>query len=274
VVGVRTARLRLLAGTTTVLALLALAGCSGDQGTDTDPEQVDAVSAPEVGACRLLTPDDVALASNATRTVDCEQRHTAETYAVGDLPAELQDVAHDDPRIATWAATTCQTGLQELLGADESLTMRSVLSWAFFRPSTEAWEQGARWYRCDAVGGDDQSRSYVALPATVRGLLAERPERRDRWMACAVGASVDGAPKIPCTRPHDWRAVGTIKVGEPDSPYPGDQQVRATSEDFCRTFVGGWLGYPDDYDYGYTWFREAEWAAGNRRSVCWARTTL
>jgi hypothetical protein len=27
-----------------------------------------------------------------------------------------------------------------------------------------------------------------------------------------------------------------------------------------------------DYDYGYTWFHQAEWKAGNRRSICWAKT--
>ena len=37
--------------------------------------------------------------------------------------------------------------------------------------------------------------------------------------------------------------------------------------------VGAWLGYPPEYDYGYTWFHEGEWNAGNRRSVCWAATS-
>ena len=32
------------------------------------------------------------------------------------------------------------------------------------------------------------------------------------------------------------------------------------------------MNYPVDYEFGYTWFHEAEWKAGNRRSVCWART--
>lgn len=256
-----------------VVALLLVAGCSGEQGTNTDPDQVDAVSAPDVGACRDLRPADVALRSNATRTIDCSEHHTAETYAVGDLPAELASTSYDDPAIATWASHTCTAGLQEFLGADESLAMRSVVSWAWFRPSQKAWDDGARWYRCDAVGGGDQSRSYVALPETARGLLAGRSEKRDRWMVCAVGPSVGRAPKVPCTREHDWRAVGTIKVGESSAPYPGDAQVKATTKDFCQTFVGGWLGYPDEYDFGYTWFAKPEWDAGNRRSVCWARTT-
>ena len=33
------------------------------------------------------------------------------------------------------------------------------------------------------------------------------------------------------------------------------------------------VGYPVDYDYGFTWFHESEWIAGNRRSVCWAKTS-
>ena len=37
--------------------------------------------------------------------------------------------------------------------------------------------------------------------------------------------------------------------------------------------VGAWMNYPVDYEFGYTTFHEAEWKAGNRRSVCWARTT-
>jgi hypothetical protein len=32
------------------------------------------------------------------------------------------------------------------------------------------------------------------------------------------------------------------------------------------------MHYPPDYGFGYTWFREADWDTGNRRSVCWART--
>ena len=39
--------------------LLALGGCTGEsaRGSNADPDQVDAVEAPELGACRVLTPD-------------------------------------------------------------------------------------------------------------------------------------------------------------------------------------------------------------------------
>ena len=79
--------------------------------------------------------------------------------------------------------------------------------------------------------------------------------------------------KIPCTEPHDWRAVTTIKLGESNDPYPGDRASQIRTRDFCSDSVGAWLGYPVTYDYGYTWFQEPEWLGGNRRSVCWAKTT-
>ena len=64
--------------------------------------------------------------------------------------------------------------------------MRTVVSWAWFRPSKKAWDKGARWYRCDVVGGGEESQQFVALPESAKGLLLGRP--KDRWMVCATGA--------------------------------------------------------------------------------------
>ncbi|HEU4811127.1 MAG TPA: septum formation family protein [Nocardioides sp.] len=252
-------------------ALVALSACSSSgQGSNADPAQVDAVEAPELGACRVLTPEDVALPSNATRTVDCSESHTAETYAVGELPASFDDADRDDSELGAWAYQACSKKLMAFIGADESLVMRTIVSWAWFRPSEKAWNDDARWYRCDIVGGGEQSDEYVDLPTTAKGLLQGKVD--DRWMVCVAGKSVTGSAKIPCTEEHDWRAVTTIKLGEPEDPYPGDRVVQVRTRDYCSQSVGAWAGYPVNYDFGYTWFHEAEWEAGNRRSVCWART--
>ena len=64
----------------------------------------------------------------------------------------------------------------------------------------------------------------------------------------------------------------TIKLGEEKDPYPGDGWWRCSHATTAPTPVGAWLNYPVDYDYGYTYFHEAEWTAGNRRSICWAKT--
>ena len=255
-----------------LLALLPLATACGDnEGSNADPGQLDSVEAPELGACRLLTPDDVLQRSNATRTVDCDERHTAETYAVGELPDELRDEDYESAALGAFAYETCGSKFETFLGADESLVMRTVVSWAWFRPSEKAWDDGARWYRCDVVGGGEQSKRLVDLPEDARGLLQGKP--KDKWLVCVNGDSVQSAPKIPCTETHTWRAVTTIKLGQPEDPYPGDRLVEVRSRDFCSDSVGAWLGYPPEYDFGYTWFHEAEWKAGNRRSVCWPKTT-
>ncbi|MDF1603852.1 septum formation family protein [Nocardioides sp. YIM 152315] len=250
-----------------VLALavaLSLTACGNRDGEPADME------APELGACRVLTSDEVAQPADDTAPVPCAEAHTAETYAVGDLPSDFDDVDYDDSELGAWAYAKCSDGFREFLGADESLVMRTVVSWAWFRPSQDAWDEGARWFRCDVVGGGEQSKEYVDLPTSARDLLLGRP--KDSWMVCADGATVAGSVKVPCTEAHTWRAVTTISLGERKDDYPGDRMVEVTTRDFCSKSVGAWLNYPVDYDFGYTWFHEAEWQAGNRRSVCWAKT--
>lgn len=252
----------------TVLALAAalsfsLAGC-GEEEPPADEE------APALGACRMLGPDDVAEPANTTEPVDCDEPHTAETYAVGQLPDSLADADYDAEELGAWAYSTCSKAFMDFLGADESLVMRTITSWAWFRPTTAAWEAGARWYRCDVVGGGEQTPDLVELPPTAKGLLLGRP--KDRWMVCADGPTVAGSVKLPCAEAHQWRAVTTISLESLGKDYPGDRLVEVTTRDFCSDSVGAWLGYPVDYDYGFTWFHEAEWEAGNRRSVCWAKT--
>jgi hypothetical protein len=248
-------------------AVLGLTGCGGHSG---QPE-ADSTQAPNIGACRMLSPDDVAAPSNATETVPCSRAHTAETYAAGPLPGRFAQASYDDPDLAAYAYRTCSRRFIRFTGADESLAMRTILSWAWFRPSQAAWDAGARWYRCDVIGGGDQTRQYVDLPAETKGLLLGRPD--DTWMVCAQGATVSGSVKVPCSDKHDWRAVTTIVLGEPGDAYPGDSVVQVRTRDFCSKSVGAFLDYPVDYDFGYSWFHRSEWQAGNRRSVCWARTT-
>lgn len=255
-----------------VATLLLAAGCGG-LPADVDPHQVDAVSPPAVGVCRLLEPADVEATSDATRTVSCSKRHTAETYAVGELPAEVEHAAYDSKEVALAGYRACNEAFARHLGADESVVMRTVLSWAWFRPSEKAWKKGARWYRCDLVGGTEAVAKdrYLDLPQKTAGLL-HTSKPADRWMVCGRGPSVSTSTKVPCNRRHDWRAATTIKVGEPADPYPGDRAIEVKTREYCRTSISAWLNYAVDFQFGYTWFHKAEWEAGNRRSICWART--
>jgi hypothetical protein len=254
------------AGLVALLISALLSACAADA----EPDEAPAATMPELGLCRVLAPGDVGKPSNATDPVDCAGDHTAETIAVGALPDEYADADYDDAKVGAYAYQTCSREFADHIGADESLMMRTILNWAWFRPSKAQWDDGARWYRCDIVGGGEQSAAYVDLPESTEGLLLGKVA--DRWLVCANGESVSGAPKVPCSEEHNWRAVTTIKLGQPGDDYPGDRVVEVRTRDFCSDSVGAWLNYPVTYDFGYTWFHEAEWAAGNRRSVCWAAT--
>jgi hypothetical protein len=249
--------------------LLALSGCTQGQagGGGVDPQET---ARPKLGACRALVPDDIAQASNASAPVACTTRHTAETFSVGTFPADLSKDDPDDRALGAYVYDRCQGGFRRFIGGDESLVLRSTMTWAWFRPSTKAWAAGAHWFRCDVVGGGEQSKSFITLPRTAKGLLLGKPD--DRWLVCVDGPSVSGSVKIPCTSKHSWRAVTTISVGKDADDYPGDRLVEVRTRDFCSRSVAAWLHYPIDYDFGYTWFHEAEWKAGNRRSICWAKT--
>ena len=230
-------------------------------------------AAPDVGACRVLTPDDVAHPSNATPPEACSQPHTAQTYAVGSLPARFADASYDDADVGG-------VRLSHLHPAVHGLHRRRREPGDAHHPQLgvvpaqppRRGSDGARWYRCDVVGGGDQSTAATSTcPAHAQGLLLGRP--KDAWLVCAQGATVDGSVKVPCTREarlagrHHDRA--RRRLGR---SYPGDRAGAGAHQDFCSKSVGAWLDYPVDYDFGYSWFHEAEWNAGNRRSVCWART--
>ena len=255
------------AAVTAVLACALLSGCTGSADGEEDDVSIEP---PEAGACRVLEPADVAASSDDSPTVPCDEGHNAETFLVEELSGPLAEAEHDDRRLAQEAYRRCDREFRRFTGADESLALRTVLSWAWFRPSEEAWDAGARWYRCDVVGGTDASESLVALPRTAKGVLLGIPA--DRWMACVDGEAVIGVAPVPCNEPHRWRAATTIVVGRDEAKYPGDRMVEVLSRDYCSDSVGAWMNYPLDYEYAYTFFGETEWEAGNRRSVCWART--
>lgn len=254
-----------LIGTATLGGLL-LAGC----GAPAQDDESDRTTAPSVGVCRALTAADLTASSNNSPVLDCAQPHTVQTFLVGELPFST-GTGYDDPGHGRYVYDTCEKAFGEFLGADESTVLRSRLSWSWFRASKKGWDRGARWFRCDVVGGPAEATELRSLPARAKGLFAT--DYPDAWMTCAKGETAEQGNKVACDEPHDWRAVTTVKIAEPAAPYPGDRIVEVRSRDYCRDSVRGWLGYPPDFDFGYTWFRQDRWEAGHRRSVCWARTT-
>lgn len=248
-----------------VAPLMLLAGC----GAGSRPAAVS-TRAPDTGACRLLTAAQLTQHADDTATVPCTDRHTAQTFLVSTLPATTGQ-QYDDRRHGSYVLRTCEPAFERYLGADESLAMRIRMSWAWFRPSTAAWAKGARWFRCDVVGGPGDATPLRDLPTPLKGFFGR--VRPDAWALCAQGATFAGSPKVACSQPHQWRAIATVKLGQPHDPYPGDRRSEVMARDYCSDQVGAWANYSLDYGYAYTWFHRAEWQAGNRRAICWAQTT-
>ena len=253
--------------TASIAAGTLLSGCTaggtGSSGDDT--------ALPKTGVCHRVEKVDAEAVT--APEVSCSSEHDAQTYYAGALAAALAETSYRSRAAEAAAATTCGAVFPDHLGTDLSTAMRSLVTWRVFWPSRKAWSDGARWFGCDVIGGPRAplSQDLAALPEDTEGLLAD-DRARERWLACVDGPSVSEGSKVPCTRAHDWRAVTTIKLGEPTADYLGDTEVVARTEDFCASSVKAWLGYPDDFEFGYTWFGKGAWEGGNRRSVCWAKT--
>ncbi len=260
------------------LAVATLVGCTSTDapapsadGSSQAPESAGTVTGlerPGAADCRALSSDALEEPTDDTPAVPCAGPHTAETFTVGEFTGRLATAAVDDERLSEEVLERCERRFRRYVGADASLALRTVLTWAWFRPSPDAWEAGARWYRCDLVASG--AEGLIELRGRARRVLLGQPE--DRWLLCAVGEQVGNATRVPCDQPHSWRAVTTVVLGDADAEWPGARRAELRTRDFCADSVGAWLGYPVDYAYGYTWLGRAEWEAGNRRSVCWART--
>jgi len=225
---------------------------------------------PQQGACRNLTRAELSRPTNDTPAKPCSRPHNAQTYVVGTFPASVGP-GYRSRAGAAYVYTTCRKAFLKKLDIDDALALRVDLSWAWFGPSRKGWDAGARWFRCDIVGGADDTARLRALPAKLGRLFHGLPP--DKWMRCRSGNDFAHATPVPCSQAHTWRAVSAIKLGAPSDPYPGDHFSQVRARDYCADAVIAWLDYPPTYAYGYTTFHEAEWKAGNRRALCWAGTT-
>ena len=224
----------------------------------------------------LLAPEDVACASNATRTVDCAERHTAETYAVGDLPDDLRRRRRRRPEVAAWAYRTCSTKLAGVprRRREPGDAQRRELG------VVPALAEGVGPGRAVVPLRRRRRRRAEPLPGRAaddgaRAAGTGGAEKRDRWMVCADGPSVDACAQgalHPRARPGARSARS--RSGEPADAYPGDAAVEGPPRTSAPTYVGGVAGLPRRVRLRLHLVpRTPSGTRGNRRSVCWARTT-
>ena len=277
------------------MALVVLAGCasagdlvesrSGESGGSGDSQATrtrsttgpDEAAAPETGECRRLTMADIEPPTNDDSPVPCRKRHTAVTYHVGEWPEKLVEKARGvgDRRLRNYVIRRCDRAWRRTVGGTREIWATSIVSWAWYRPTKAQFDDGATWFRCDVVAGSYTSR-LEPLPRRVDGLLDGKIP--DRYRACWTKVfsdkpNVDEGELTSCARKHKQRAVGIVRIGKPNEPYPGERKTFQRSNRLCGKVVAQWRGNPKPGNYGLQWPRRHHWQEGDRHATCWAVTT-
>lgn len=257
-------------------ALLALtAACTGggeepDDAAPTTPAvtptTAEPVPGPAVDACYPLAYDDAVATTTAVAPVDCAESPTAVTYEVGRLPvyADGHLLAVDSPRVQGSLGATCRRNLAAYLGTDETTLRLSVVRPVWFSPTLEESDAGADWYRCDVIAVvDDQQLG--TLPPTLRGAFTEGAGSLGLCGTAQPGT--DGFRRVACGLEHSWEAVDVVDLG---ATYPGADAAEAAGAEPCDAAARERAADVLDYQWGYEWPTEQQWAAGQTYGTCWA----
>jgi len=223
-----------------------------DSGSPSPSATAPAFTEPEKGECRNLSAEDVPPRSNDTEPVDCSRRHTALTFLVGTYPARFERLTR---QARVFASHRCGKAWRDAIGIEPTDLPLTVLSFGFFSPTEKEWNAGARFFRCDLLAYDDTD--LIALPGKGRlPLLAGTVP--DALARCIT----DGNQQLPCSRPHDYRAVGTRELLGSSSSYPTRADFLARAGRFCPPLTG-------TSRWWATWPSEESWTAGARLMTCY-----
>jgi hypothetical protein len=267
-------------------AVLLVTGCSSD-GQDTAATSGSAspsasssptptpsaaptpVAAPQRGVCRQMTYADAVAPTSAAAEAPCPRRHTAETYAVGQLKTVVGGhlLAVDAASVQQQVATSCPQRLARWAGGSEDDLRLSMLRSVWFTPTVEDSDAGANWYRCDVIVVA-RADTLAPVAGSLEGALGTS-EGRERYGMC--GTAAPGSPgftQVLCRAPHTWRAISTVPLDA--GPYPGEKAVRAAGQDVCDDAAQALAADALDYQWGYEWPTSEQWSAGQTYGRCWA----
>lgn len=265
----------------TVLSLIVTAGCAPPppgidgnlaDGWATFDEPV--VFTPQPGTCHRA--DDASGSARRYQPVDCERLHRAETAHVGTFTgadAQLTIVPAKTSPVRAAARTECETQAAEFLGRqvqDGRLKLRVVM------PPQQAWNAGARWFRCDLAeittvfGGEVAART-----GSLRGALAGASPlalscHEPQWDRNDYLAAIE---PVDCGQPHRTEFVGAY--AESDGFDHDDFNVNDDAvHEKCLRMVAGYAALPVDdvlpWRVATLYFEPSrqEWIEGDRWVRC------
>ncbi len=269
-------------------AALVLGGCSGSESDDANPAlspsagstaaeptptptptEAEAVPVPRERACYAYGyPAAVAPVARG-RSVPCDRRHTAITFAVGELDTVVDGhlVSVDSDRVQAQVAEECPKAFEKFVGGSDEARRLTMLRPVWFTPSLEASDAGANWYRCDAVAIAADER-LAPLVSRLQGVLA-RPEAAERYAMCGTAEpGTTGFRRVICSARHSWVALSTVDI--PGRAYPGVGKVRQAGQPTCRDAAASQAEDPLNYEWGYEWPNREQWESGQHYGICWS----
>ncbi|HEY8472235.1 MAG TPA: septum formation family protein [Natronosporangium sp.] len=258
---------------------LLLAGCTLPDGVDGDltdewqPLSEPEVFVPEVGVCHA-EPYDAEGTLDTYAPVDCAEEHVTETVYVGEFTADR--VTPPEPETGPWreAFGECEDGAADYLGAD----YRYARLWlGVVVPSTEAWDGGARWFRCDVLEYDEVIVPDATRTGSLAGALAD--ESAELRLGCfevdATETEVERMDPVACDEPHQAEFVGVWLAPEGDYPDGDDEAAADQVHAGCRETVAEYVDVPVDDDLPFRtgtiadWVDEEDWNNGDRGFRCY-----
>lgn len=273
------------------LALVAVSvGCSGNASTSSGPSQEPTGTPtsvaspttkppprpprpPDVGACRRLDYAAISHYSNADATVSCAAPHTAYTFAVRTIPANVSvsGVSIGNRSIQDAASRGCRKAFGGFIGGTSADRALSRLSVTYFLPDQRGFNRGAHWVRCDVVA----LKTFNALAALPRDLerFLDKPASLEAYGVCTTGEP--GAPSsrlVMCAGKHAYRALAALRLGAESARYPGRAAAGPEGQQRCSTYIADTLGTNGGYTFGWTYPTVSDWAAGQRFGYCWLKS--
>ncbi|WP_127503202.1 septum formation family protein [Actinoplanes solisilvae] len=253
-----------------VTLVLAVSGCSelpagidGDLTNGWSPPPAAKQWRPVASTCHPDLVDESTLDDRSPS--GCLTPHIAESVVVADLagvPAGSTAEANR-PR----AFRECSKRVNGWLGGDWRtgwLVLQPVM------PSRQAWEGGARWYRCDLAETSPVDGDLVRRSGSLQNGLKTGKVK----MTCAdptiAGEQVTGMRPRPCAAKHTSEFVGVFESKKSSAAALTSAELEKGCHAAIAKFTGipndgtvrnrvGWLGFPPD---------DTSWKLGDRAIRC------
>ncbi|WP_344320778.1 hypothetical protein [Streptomyces macrosporus] len=230
-----------------VWALLSRCDVPGDEETATLFAQAIRDNAP-AGTC-VATLEGWEGDKTRVPVVDCGDAHWGEVLGYPTIGEDPSAYPGDD-EAASRSRFRCEE-LREAQGLPSD-TYATAFTW----PDEKSWNDGA-----EDVGDNYATCVVHRLDGDLPGERVSEPERepdgvvlrmdlfgRETWanpppgLACVqrrmgAGESPHDVPVVDCDEKHWARIVGYPVLYEPDTPYPGEDAVRAKTEKECRALA-------------------------------------